>query len=100
MTSLSTRFLGQPRLMKPTFKRVHRPYGRIFIQDSIEPPAKALPAAAMRRLSWRNGEREGLDGSLEETSFYGGVRVGYRAGSGGIGCFHDHERSHVLRVVG
>src|SRR5450759_2151105 len=45
MTSLSTRFLGQPRLMKPTFKRVYRPYGRICIQDSI--------AWSGKRLLWR-----------------------------------------------
>src|ERR1035437_854658 len=45
MTSLSTRFLGQPRLMKPTFKRVYRPYGRICIQDSI--------AWSVKRLLWR-----------------------------------------------
>src|ERR1019366_7907491 len=42
ITSLSTRFLGQPRLMKPTFKRVYRPYGRISIQDSIEGSGKRL----------------------------------------------------------
>src|ERR1035441_2453997 len=45
MTSLSTRFLGQPRLIKPTFKRVYRPYGRIFFQDSIRASRKLLPAA-------------------------------------------------------
>src|SRR5450759_2399329 len=42
MTSLSTRFLGQPRLMKPTFKRVYRPYGRISLKDSIAWPGKRL----------------------------------------------------------
>src|ERR1035437_1982049 len=45
ITSLSTRFLGQPRLMKPTFKRVYRPYGRISLQDSIE--------GSVKRLLWR-----------------------------------------------
>src|ERR1035437_3250067 len=42
ITSLSTRFLGQPRLMKPTFKRVYRPYGRISLQDSISWSGKRL----------------------------------------------------------
>jgi hypothetical protein len=37
MTSLSTRFLGQPRLTKPTFKCVSSLFGGFFLQDSIRP---------------------------------------------------------------
>ena len=33
--------------MKPTFKVVYRPYGRIFIKDSIEEKMKLLLVAAM-----------------------------------------------------
>jgi hypothetical protein len=38
--------------MKPTFKRVYRPYGMISLQDSIEGMRKLLLAAAMSALAY------------------------------------------------
>ena len=37
--------------MKPTFKCVYRPYGRIYIQDSIEEFMKLLLLAAIAMLA-------------------------------------------------
>src|ERR1039457_7216823 len=54
MTSLSTRFLEQPRLMKPTFKRVYRPYGGgSSFRIASRSPRKLLPAARTRAFAMR-----------------------------------------------
>src|ERR1017187_8610691 len=49
MTSLSTRFLGQPRLTKPIFKRISKP-PECFLQDNIAGTGlmSRLPVAGCR----------------------------------------------------
>ena len=94
MTSLSTRFLGQPRLTKPTFNGVYRPYGRISLQDSIQ------AGRGDARSLWRDGQGEGFHGGFEEAGFDGGVRVGQGARGGYVFGFDDDDGSHVLHVVG
>src|SRR6266536_636817 len=82
MTSLSTRFLGQPRLTKPTFKRMYRPYGRIFIQDSIgAPPGGEF--AGRQRVEYGLGRRGDFD----------------FADNGGSGTFHFYGNCSPSQVI-